>query len=355
MIAGVGPVTAKKLIAFCGGLEAVFKEKKTGLLKIPGVGENLAKSILSKDVFALVDKEIDFIEKNKIRALFYLDADYPFRLKHCDDGPILLFVKGETNLNSDKMLAVVGTRSITSYGKELSQKVIEGLAPQQPVIVSGLAYGVDAAAHKASIENHLPTVGVLGHGLDRIYPPLHQSLAERMLENGGALISDFTSGTIPDKENFPKRNRIIAGISDAVLVVEAAKSGGALITAQIANTYNRDVFAFPGRIGDAYSEGCNHLIKTNQAALIQSHIDIEYIMGWSVKQKAKPNQALLFHELTETESVIMDVLKSEVQPGIDLICKLSGQSMGKVSATLLELEFKGLVRSLPGKQYALAL
>lgn len=355
MVPGVGPITAKKLIAFCGGLEAIFEEKKSKLLKIPGIGESLASAILSKETFERVDKEIAFIEKNHIRTFFYLDADYPFRLRHCDDGPILLFVQGKASMNAEKVLGVVGTRSVTPYGKELCQKTIEGLKEHNTTIVSGLAYGVDAAAHKAALDNDLPTLAVLGHGLDRVYPPLHAPMAERIVENGGALVSDFVTGTKPDKENFPKRNRIIAGLVDALLVVEAAKSGGALITAQIANTYNRDVFAFPGRIGDTWSEGCNHLIKTNQAALIQSHADIEYIMGWSVKNKSKKSQPALFVELNETETAVMDVLKAEGQISIDLICKLSGLSMGKVSACLLELEFKGLVKCLPGKQFATCL
>ncbi len=357
MIPKVGGITAKKLIAYCGGLEGVFAEKKANLMKIPGIGEFIAKAVSGHGVFKEAEKEIEFIKKNQITTLFYTDANYPSRLKHCDDGPILLFYKGNPDLNSDKVIAVVGTRNITEYGKQKCKEIIEGLKKYNPLIVSGLAYGVDAKAHKSALDQSLPTVGVLGHGLDRIYPKLNGPLADRMLKQNGGLITDFVSNTIPDRENFPKRNRIIAGMVDALIVIEAAVTGGALITANIANSYNRDVFAVPGRTTDLYSQGCNLLIKSHKAHMVESARDIEYVMGWEEDDKKKVKKQLqqqLFLELDEEEKLITDILSQNGDSSFDLLKSKTGLSFSKLSSLLLNLEFKGVIYNLPGKMFRMA-
>ena len=352
LIPHIGDMRAKRLISYCGSAEAVFSEKKAGLEKIPGIGEANAKAVLTQKVFERVDEEIKFIEKNKITPLFYLDKEYPKRLTHCEDSPVMLYFKGKANLNSEKVISIIGTREATDYGKQICEKLIADLAPYNPIIVSGLAYGIDICAHKAAMDNNLTTVCGLGHGLDKIYPAVHRTYAEKMLENGGWL-SDFTSGTIPDRENFPRRNRIVAGMSDAPSVVESNVGGGSLITADIANSYNRDVFAFPGRVNDECSVGCNNLIKQNKAALIQSAADIIYIMGWEQKLKNAPIQKQLFVELKPEEEILVNLLKEKESVNVDDICLFAKMPMSKVSSLLLTLEFSGIVKSLPGKRYRL--
>lgn len=353
IIPGIGDILAKKLIAYCGSVEAVFKEKTAQLMKIPGIGKTLAETIKSADVLHRAEKEIAFIERYKISTWFYLDKNYPQRLKNCTDGPIMIYYKGNAELNHPKVISVVGTRSATEYGKEMCKQLISGLVSSDVMVVSGLAYGIDAAAHKAALENNLKTVAVLAHGLDRIYPYLHKSLAGKIINDGG-LLTDFMSGTNPDRENFPKRNRIIAGLADATVVVEAAKKGGALITAEIANSYNRDVFSIPGRINDQYSEGCNYLIRTNRAALIQSAQDICEMMGWVTKSKSgNTRQRELFIELTADETAIVGILKENGESSLNLICNRSELPSTKVAAALLNLEFQGVVNCMPGKMYKL--
>ncbi len=354
MMPGIGGINAKKLISYCGGIEGVFKEKEQALLKIPGIGKHLARAVRNFNQYDRVEKEIHFIQKNKIKTFFYTDKGYPERLKHCDDGPILLFLKGNVELNSRRMIAVVGTRSITEYGKTKCDEIMEGLKKYSPVIVSGLAYGVDARAHKGALQNNLQTVGVLGHGLDRIYPPLNNQLATQMINENGGLLSDFVTQTKPDRENFPKRNRIIAGLVDALIVIEAAKTGGALITANIANSYDRDVFAVPGRTTDIYSQGCNMLIKSNKAFLVDTAKDIEYIMRWEPENSKKNSgQQQLFIELDDDEKVITNLLKNNGETSFDWIFNQSGFSFSKTSSILLNLEFKGIVRPMPGRMFKL--
>lgn len=352
LIPNIGDMRAKRLISYCGSAEAVFSEKKAALEKIPGIGEANAKAVLTQKVFKKVDEEIKFIQKNKITPLFYLDKEYPKRLTHCEDSPVLLYFKGKANLNSEKVISIIGTRDATDYGKQLCEKLIADLAPYNPIIVSGLAYGIDICAHKAAMDNNLTTVCGLGHGLDKIYPAVHRTYAEKMLENGGWL-SDFTSGTTPDRENFPRRNRIVAGMSDATIVVESKVGGGSLITADIANSYNRDVFAFPGRVNDECSVGCNNLIKQNKAALIQSAADIIYIMGWEQKLNKASIQKQLFVELKPEEEILVNLLKEKESVNVDDICLFAKMPMSKVSSLLLTLEFSGIVKSLPGKRYRL--
>ncbi len=353
-IPNIGDVTAKKLIAHCGSSEQVFNDKKAALEKIPGIGGVNADKIMKHktEALAIAEDELKFIEANDILPLFYLNDNYPKRLLHCEDGPILLYTKGNTEFNNPKVVSVVGTRKATDYGKDFCNKIIEELAPHNPLIVSGLAYGIDVCSHKAALKNKLSTVGVLAHGLDRLYPSQHASVAKEMLEKGG-LASDYKSKTNPDRENFPKRNRIIAGLSDLTIVIESSKKGGSLITAYLANDYNRDVFALPGKLTDKQSEGCNNLIKTNKAALIQSTKDIEYIMGWKAASETKQNQTKLFVELTAEEKIITGILGQKDKTTIDSLSLEAKLPMSKTASLLLELEFNGVVKSLPGKLYKL--
>ena len=354
LIPGVGPVLARNLISYCGGVEAVFNEKEKNLLKIPVIGPVTAKAILKHTVFERAEQECMFISKHKIETLFFLDADYPQRLRNCTDAPLILYFKGDVDFNQPRVIAIVGTRNASEYGKETCEQLINDLSAMDIMVVSGLAYGIDICAHKAALKNNIATVGVLAHGLDRIYPGTHKSVADKMLDKGG-LLTEYISETNPDKENFPSRNRIVAGISDAVIVVEAAHRGGALITAEIANNYNRDVFAFPGRVNDIYSQGCNRLIKTNKAALIESAADLVYILGWDIeKQKAKTTpQRKLFIELTPDENVIIQLLNESTQLDVDTISSMSKMPLSKISMALLNLEFSGILKSLPGKRYQL--
>jgi DNA processing protein len=353
LIPGVGSVNGKSLVAYCGGIKAVFMEIKRALLKIPGIGEQTVNAITNHNVFERAEEELQFIEKGKITPLFYLDKEYPIRLKQCHDSPLLLYYRGITDLNVPKVVAIVGTRKATEYGRDMCRKLVEGLVEHNVLIVSGLAYGIDTWSHKAALENKLETVGVLGHGLDRIYPYANRSLAEKMTESGG-LLCEYTSNTMPDRENFPMRNRIIAGMSDAIVVVEAGETGGALITAEIANSYNRDVFAVPGRIGDPHSAGCNKLIKINKAALIQSAKDISYLLGWNdTKVQKKTIQRQLFLTLTPDEELIVNTLKEKGDLDIDTLLLETTMIPSKAASILLNLEFEGIIRCLPGKVYRL--
>jgi DNA processing protein len=351
-IPNIGSITAKKLIAYTGSVNQIFSDKKSALEKIPGIGEVNAQSIIQNKDFALslAQHELIFIEKNNIKAFTFLEDNFPKRLIHCEDGPLVIFSNGEFNFNTQKVISIVGTRNATDYGKDFCEKLLTDLIPHQPLIVSGLAFGIDICAHKAAIKNNLPTIGVLAHGLDRIYPAIHNSTAKQMVENGG-LVSEFISGTNPDRENFPKRNRIIAGLADLTIVIESSNKGGSLITANLANEYNRDVFALPGRINDTQSEGCNALIKQNKAHLIQSVKDIEYIMGWKAEETKKNNQTKLFVELTNDEKTIYDILHQQDKIAIDDIALLAKLPMSKTGSILLEMEFKNLVKSLPGKMF----
>lgn len=354
LIDGVGDVNAKKLIAHCGGAEAVFKEKKQQLIKIPGVGDVLAHAIRTQDVLKRAEEEIKFIQRYKIKPLFYLSNDYPKRLRNCNDSPVMLYYKGNAELNAGKILGVVGTRKATEYGKQFTEKLIEDLQNTDVLIVSGLAYGIDIYAHRAALLNKLNTVGVMGTGLDSLYPPPHKNTAEKMTKQGG-LLTEFVSASKPNKENFPKRNRIVAGMCDAILVVEAAETGGALITAEIAHSYNRDVFAVPGRVDDEYSKGCNKYIRQNKAAMITSAQDLLQAMNWDLqqeKQKAKV-QASLFNELNPEEEIIVNVIREHENISIDDLSLLSKLSLSKTSSMLLTLELTGVVKQLPGKRYRL--
>jgi DNA processing protein len=355
LIKGIGNNLAKNLIAYIGSVEGVFNEKQQNLSKIPGIGETLSKEIISQNVLSRAEKEIEFIEKNKIQVSYFTDRDYPFRLKECVDSPILIYTKGNCDLNNGKFVGIVGTRSATETGKENCKKLISDLAANQPntIIVSGLAYGVDICAHKAALDYGLPTIGVIGHGLDRIYPSAHRPTAVKILQDG-ALLTEYMSQTNPDRQNFVQRNRIIAGLCDAIVVVESAFKGGALITAELANDYNRDVFAFPGRITDEWSAGCNALIKNNKASLIESADDILRFMNWEKQQQNSSStvQTALFLDLSEEEQGIVSTLRQNPE-GIQLneLAIQHEKPISKISSMLLEMEFKGVVKCLPGNLY----
>ena len=359
LIKGIGSNLAKNLIAYIGSAEGVFKEKQQNLAKIPGIGEIISNQIVSQitsqNVLKRAEQEIEFITKNKILTYYFADRDYPFRLKECPDSPILIYSKGNCNLNAGKFVGIVGTRKATETGKENCRKLITDLGSALPstVIVSGLAYGIDICAHKAAIESGLPTIGVIGHGLDRIYPEVHRPTAVKMVQDG-ALLTEYLSQTNPDKQNFVQRNRIIAGLCDAIVVVESGIKGGALITAEIANDYNRDVFTYPGRITDEWSAGCNALIKNNKASLIESADDILRFMNWERQDSnSKPIvQTALFMDLTDEEQGIVSTLRQNPE-GIqfnELAIQLE-RPISKISSLLLEMEFKGLVKCLPGNLY----
>ena len=356
LIPNIGPVQAKILLQHCNA-EEIFHAKKTFLEKIEGIGPVRAAAIAAFKDFSLAEEEIKFIEKYKIRPLFITDKDYPRRLLNCYDSPSLLYYKGNADLNASKIVAVIGTRSHTEYAKQVAEKLIKELAAQNITVVSGLAYGVDAIAHKAALKNNLPTVGVLAHGLDQIYPAEHSGLAKDMIKHNGGLLTEFRSKSKPDKHNFPTRNRIVAGISDATIVIETGIKGGSMITAELANSYNKDVFAFPGKVTDNKSAGCNYLIKNNKAVLLTDAEELLQLMQWedNVKsKKEKRSQRELFIELSAEERIVINIVKEKETVHIDEINHKSGLSSGAVAAAILNLELQNVMVSLPGKLYQLA-
>lgn len=352
-VPNIGYVQAKILAEEFGSAEAIFKAKKSSLEKMEGIGEVRANSIKKFDGFANQEDEIKFIEKYKIKPFFLTDDDYPKRLLHCYDPPTLLFYRGTANLNTSKIVSIIGTRSNTDYGKLTTEKILASLAPHQPLVVSGLAYGIDAIAHKFSVKQQLPTVAVLAHGLDKIYPSQHTALAKEMIAGGGGLLTEFRKETKPDRHNFPIRNRIVAGMCDATIVIETGMKGGSMITANLAYSYNRDVFAVPGKTTDSKSEGCNYLIQSNKAVLIRSGEDIIEQMGWEEKQKKQAIQKKLFVELTSNERLIVELLQQNGQLHIDEINLQTDISSSAAASALLMLEMNGIINSMPGKIYTL--
>lgn len=351
-VPGVGDILIKQLVSYCGSAEQVFKQSKSKLLKIPGIGEITATAIQGGKPLHQAEREQKKAEREDTQILFFTDKAYPIRLKNIEDAPSMIYVKGNINLNQPKTVAMVGTRQATPYGKEQVERLIEEIVPHAPIVISGLAYGIDIHAHKQALKHNLPTVGVLGSGIDVIYPAAHKEIARKMVEGGG-LITENSFGTAPDAHNFPARNRIIAGLCDALIVVEAATKGGALITAEIANSYNKDVFAIPGNIGSTFSEGCNKLIKIHKANLLTSVKDLEYIMNWNVKDERSESQLSLDLSFLEPdEQTVLTILLERKNPMmIDELSAKSGMEQGLLSSVLLALEFKNLVISLPGKMY----
>ncbi|MDB4727814.1 DNA-processing protein DprA [Saprospiraceae bacterium] len=349
----VGAITAKNLISYSGGAEAVFKSSKKALMKVPGIGESTAQEIVSQNVLLEAEMEAEFIEKHEIRPIFYLDKDYPQRLKHYHDCPLMLFYKGTANLNHHRIIGIVGTRKPSSYGTAICEELVSELAPYQPLVVSGLAYGIDVTAHRKSVEMGLQTIGVMGNGLARIYPPQHQKVAYEMVENGG-LLTEFTSNVMPDRENFPMRNRIVAGLCDGLVVVETAKKGGSMITARMAHSYHKPVFAVPGRVKDKMAKGCNILIKEGKAQLVENASDIVQTLNWDMGEEENiGRQAKLFVPLTDEETKIIDLLQNEEEADIDKLSIDTKIDHSKLASILLEMELKGMVRMIPGKRFIL--
>jgi len=353
LVPNIGDVHAKALVNIFGDAASIFKAKIKDLENIEGIGTMRAKSIKAFEDFTSSEEELRFIEQYKITPLFINSPAYPQRLLNCYDSPSLLYYRGSADLNHPRIISIVGTRNNTEYGKAVCEKLIENCTGENILIVSGLAFGIDTIAHKNALKNSLPTVGVLAHGLDRIYPSQNKQLAKQMIENGG-LLTEFISKTNPDKQNFPKRNRIAAGMCDALLVIESGKKGGSLITAELGNGYNKDVFAIPGRTSDTKSEGCNFLIRNNKASLITSADDLLDMMNWKpVKKQQQQKQRQLFIELTPDEKTIVDILATQEQVAIDELYYKSGLSSSSVAAALLMLEMQNVVVSLPGKIYKL--
>ncbi len=351
LIPGVGHITAKNLLGYFGSPEAVFKAKYKELLAVPGIGHITASHFSESKVLKQAEEQLKVLEKQQVDVIFFTEDRYPRRLRECSDAPVLLYYKGSANLNHPRIISIVGTRMATDYGKQLCALLAETLKPYDVLIVSGLAYGVDIAAHKECLKQGIPTIGVLGHGLDRIYPYHHQKIASDMLENGG-LLTEFSFNTMPDRENFPKRNRIIAGIADATIVVEATLKGGALITADIANSYNRDVYAFPGRMKDEYAQGCNFLIKTNRAALMSHPKDLINYMGWDEIAPVQLYQTKLPLGLSADEMKVLEVLKMSPLLMDEIAIKVNIPQR-KLAIHLLNLEMQGVLSALPGKVYRL--
>ena len=347
----IGDIIAKKLIANCGSPEAVLNEKQTNLLKIDGIG-TVVLSGLNKDYqLKQAEKELDFIKKNNIKVSYFEDAHYPEKLKHCIDGPIVLFETGSINLKQRHVISVVGARKITTQGIDFCKSLVETLAPYNPVIVSGFAYGADITAHKAALEHKLQTVACLAHGFNRIYPQVHKKYVSEVDKNGG-FFSEFWSDAEFDRKHFLRRNRIIAGVSEATIVIESAEKGGSLVTADIANSYNRDVFALPGRTTDIQSVGCNNLIKHQKAHMLTSPLDVPYILNWELDGVNKPVvQKQLFVELDDNEKVIYNYLKTNEKQILDIIAINCNMPIFKVAGILLNMELKGVIRPLPGKLF----
>lgn len=355
LVKGIGNIRARQVIDNLGDPAILFKEKARLLELIPGISARIVSEIRKPEVLIRAEKELDFIEKNKIQALFISDEAYPSRLRECVDAPVVLYYRGNSSLNAPKIISVVGTRHATAYGKHLVREMIRDFAAydSEILVVSGLAYGVDILAHQAALDEGLSTVAVVAHGLDRIYPAEHRNIAVKMLEQGG-LISDFVSETSPERSNFVKRNRIIAGIADCTIVVESASKGGALITANIADSYGRDVFAFPGNTKDKYSMGCNLLIKERKAALVESAEDILREMRWITEKKAPiPIQKGLMLDVSPEEMMIVDILAKTGSMQINLLAIELNTPISHLASLLFGLEMKGLVRCMPGGLYKL--
>lgn len=353
MIPNIGAVQAKTLVEFSGDAKSVFNTSLKQLGALENIGEVRARSIKTFTDFTKAEEEIKLIDKNGIAPLFITDADYPKRLLNCYDAPTLLYYKGNADVNNPRIISIIGTRNNTDYSRQAIEKLLTEIKEYSPLIVSGLAFGVDGLAHKTALQNGLSTVGVLGNGLHTIYPAQHKSLAKEMIEKGG-LLTEFLFAAKPDKHNFPRRNRIVAGIADAVIVVETALRGGSMITAELANNYNRDVFAFPGKTTDSKSAGSNYLIKSNKAILLTDGQQLSEELGWERVVSKKKIQRELFIQLSDDEQKIVDRLKEKETVHIDELYLQSGLSSSAVAAAILGLELQNLVISLPGKMYRLA-
>ena len=353
----IGATTAKKLINHCGSAEAVLKEKKSKLLKIDGIGTITIEGLFDKIHLEEAENELKFIKDNNITVHYFTEDTYPEKLKHCIDGPIILFQSGNINIKQQPIISIVGTRKITTNGIAFCNKLVETLSPFNPIIVSGFAYGTDITAQKAAINHNLQTIGCLAHGLNQIYPKVHKKYVADV-ENHGGFYTDFWSTDVFDRNNFLKRNRIIAGLSEATIVIESAEKGGSLVTADIANSYDREVFAVPGRITDSQSVGCNNLIKFQKAHLLSNPMDVPYILNWQLDASTSSAtksvvQKQLFVELESEEKIIYNFLKDNDKELLDVIAHQCGIPTYKLAGLLLNMELKGVVRPLPGKLFEL--
>jgi DNA processing protein len=355
MVPGIGCVLAKTLISHCGSASAVFGSRKTGLARIPGIGHYLADAILSFRDFDQAAREIELCQSKGITPLFFTDPAYPRRLKQAPDAPSILYFRGHGDLQAQKVVAMVGTRSCTHYGKMVTEQLIQGLIPHGALIVSGLAYGIDITAHRAAIQAGLPTIAVMASGMDTIYPSAHRDAAKAMQERGG-LVTEYRLGVKPEAHLFPARNRIIAGMADVTIVVEAAEKGGALITAELANGYDREVFAVPGNIDRKYSTGCNQLVAKHKAHILSGIGDLEYIMNWEPGVQPDAGAPEFdFSELSAPEQQVMrTILAQSSAVGIDDLSWRSQVPLNRLASILLNLEIRGLVKSMPGKKYKIA-
>ena len=357
LVKGIGSVIAKQIIEHLGDPEQLFREKGRILEQIPGITRRVIAEIRSPEVLKRAEKEVLFIEKNKIKPLYIGDNDYPIKFRDCIDSPVMMYFRGDADLNADKIISIVGTRNASAYGREITEQIIKELSEEYKniLVVSGLAYGIDYIAHSSALKEGLPTVGVLAHGLDLIYPYQHRKLAIDMLGNGG-LLTDFMSETKPDRQNFVKRNRIVAGISDCTLIVESAGKGGALITANIADSYNKDLFAIPGRINDVYSQGCNKLIKDKKAALVENAEDIMKEMCWKTVPQQKtqgPIQRSLLLNLSDEQQQVVTLLEKSESMHLNILAIEMDLPVSKLSSLLFDLELDGIVRAMPGGLYKL--
>jgi DNA processing protein len=350
---GIGPILGKALIHALGGAQEVMTAKLATLVKIEGVGLIKAKAIVDYADYDWIDEEIKFIQQHDIQFLYFQDDNYPYRLKQCIDSPIVLFYRGNADLNNTKVVSIIGRRKNTEYGRRLCDDLIEKIAEYNPLIISGLAVGIDIIAHKAALQHQLQTIGVLAHGLDRIYPPHHRNTAKEMIAQGG-LLTEYVSGTIPDKQNFPMRNRIVAGMADVTIVVETDVKGGSMITANLANGYNREVMAYPGSIFSNASSGCHQLIKSLKAHIITNATDLVELLNWENNtKKTKTPQRELFIELEPNEKIIYDLLQKHEVLSIDEITMQSKLSPSLIAAATLGLEMQNIIAMQPGKVYKL--
>ncbi len=350
-LSGIGPRKAARLLSALGSAEAVFLESMKSIHATAGIAKDVLRTMNRESALTLADKHVNYILKHTIDTYFFLDAEYPRRLKQCSDAPILLFGRGKNEVNAPRMISIVGTRTASPYGMGLCESLLQQVIGKEITVVSGMAYGIDICAHQFCVRNNIPTIGILGNGPERIYPTVHQRTAEQMMEHGG-ILTEFLPGTKPDRENFPMRNRIVAGMTDATIVIESKKSGGSLITAELANDYNKDVFAFPGNVGQSLSEGCNHLIRQQKAHLITSADDFLTFMSWNDSPK-NTIQRSCFNELDAHERAICDLLTSPSGEHIDVLSSQTGQAISALNVRLFHLEMKGIIKPLPGSRYRL--
>lgn len=350
-LSGIGPRKAARLLSALGSAEAVFLESIKAIHFTTGIAKDVLRNMDREAALGLADQHVNYILKHTIDTYFFLDAEYPRRLKQCADAPVLLFGRGKNEVNAPRMISIVGTRTASPYGIGLCESLLQQIIGKEITVVSGLAYGIDICAHQFCVRHNIPTIGVLGNGPERIYPIVHQRTAEQMMEHGG-ILTEFLPGTKPDRENFPMRNRIVAGMTDATIVIESKKSGGSLITAELANDYNKDVFAFPGNVGQSLSEGCNHLIRQQKAHLITSAEDFLTFMSWNDSPK-NTIQRSCFNELDAHERAICDLLTAPNGEHIDVLSSQTGQAISALNVRLFHLEMKGIIKPLPGSRYRL--